>query len=103
MKFLYILFYLAQQVNLEHPEIKEIVSKWIDEIVLGLATLIHIFNPSSIVLGGGIMVQPYILEQIQARVPQMVMSSFAHVQISSAKLGNSAGLLGAYYLASQKL
>ena len=28
--------------NLEHPEIKEIVSKWIDEIVLGLATLIHI-------------------------------------------------------------
>ncbi len=89
--------------NLEHPEIKEIVSKWIDEIVLGLATLIHIFNPSSIVLGGGIMLQPYILEQIQARVPQMVMSSFAHVQISSAKLGNSAGLLGAYYLASQKL
>ena len=89
--------------NLEHPEIKEIVSKWIDEIVLGLATLIHIFNPSSIVLGGGIMVQPYILEQIHARIPQMVMSSFAHVQISSAKLGNSAGLLGAYYLASQKL
>ena len=89
--------------NLEHPEIKEVVSKWIDEIVLGLATLIHIFNPSSIVLGGGIMVQPYILEQIHARIPQMVMSSFAHVQISSAKLGNSAGLLGAYYLASQKL
>ena len=89
--------------NLEHPEIKEIVSKWIDEIVLGLATLIHIFNPSSIVLGGGIMVQPYILEQIHARIPQMVMSSFAHVQISSAELGNSAGLLGAYYLASQKL
>ena len=89
--------------NLEHPEIKEVVSKWIDEIVLGLATLIHIFNPSSIVLGGGIMVQPYILEQIHARIPQMVMSSFAHVQISSAELGNSAGLLGAYYLASQKL
>lgn len=71
--------------------------------MLGLATLIHIFNPSCVVLGGGIMVQPYILEQIHARIPQMVMSSFAHVQISSAELGNSAGLLGAYYLASQKL
>ena len=89
--------------NLERPEIKAVVNKWIDEIVLGLATLIHIFNPSCIVLGGGIMVQPYILEQIHARIPQMVMSSFAHVQISSAELGNSAGLLGAYYLASQKL
>ena len=89
--------------NLERPEIKEVVNKWIDEIVLGLATLIHIFNPSCIVLGGGIMVQPYILEQIHTRIPQMVMSSFAHIQISSAELGNSAGLLGAYYLASQKL
>lgn len=89
--------------NLERPEIKAVVNKWIDEIVLGLTTLIHIFNPSCIVLGGGIMVQPYILEQINVRIPQMVMSSFSHVQISSAKLGNSAGLLGAYHLAAQKL
>ena len=88
--------------NLERPEIKAVVNKWIDEIVLGLTTLIHIFNPSCIVLGGGIMVQPYILEQINTRIPQMVMASFSHVQISSAKLGNSAGLLGAYYLAAQK-
>ena len=89
--------------DLERPEIKAVVNKWIDEIMLGLTTLIHIFNPSCIVLGGGIMVQPYILEQIHVRIPQMVMSSFSHVQILSAKLGNSAGLLGAYYLASQKL
>lgn len=89
--------------NLDCPEIKSAVNKWIDEIVLGLTTLIHIFNPSCIVLGGGIMVQPYILEQINIRIPQMVMSSFSHVQIFSAKLGNSAGLLGAYYLAAQKL
>ena len=89
--------------NLERPEIKAVVNKWIDEIVLGLTTLIHIFNPSCIVIGGGIMVQPYILEQIHVRIPQMVMSSFSHVQIFSAKLGNSAGLLGAYYLAAQKL
>ena len=88
---------------LKRPEINEVINKWIDEIVLGLATLIHIFNPSCIVLGGGIMVQPYILERIHTRIPQMVMSSFTHVQISNAKLGNSAGLMGAYYLASQKL
>ena len=89
--------------NLERPEIKTVVNKWSDEIVLGLATLIHIFNPSCIILGGGIMVQPYILKQIHTRIPQMIMSSFTHVEIFSAQLGNSAGLLGAYYLASQKL
>lgn len=89
--------------NLERVEVKTIVNNWIDEIILGLVTLIHIFNPSLIVLGGGIMVQPYILEQIHKRIPHMVMSSFSHVQISNAQLGNSAGLLGAYYLAIQKL
>ena len=95
----------GQQIfaNLDRPEIKSVVNKWIDEIVLGLTTMIHIFNPSFIILGGGIMVQPYILEQINLRIPQMVMSSFSHVQISGAKLGNSAGLLGAYYLAARKL
>ena len=31
------------------------------------------------------MVQPYILERIHTRIPQMVMSSFTHVQISNAK------------------
>lgn len=89
--------------SMERPEIKALIDQWIDEIVLGLTTLIHIFNPSDIVLGGGIMVQPYILKQIRLRIPQMVMSSFSHVQIHSALLGNSAGLLGAYHLASQKL
>ena len=54
-------------------------------------------------MGKFIMVQPYILKQIHTRIPQMIMSSFTHVEIFSAQLGNSAGLLGAYYLASQKL
>lgn len=88
--------------NLERSEIKAVVNRWIDEIALGIASLIHIFNPSCIVLGGGIMAQPYILEQIHLRIPKMVMSSFTHVELYSAQLGNSAGLLGAYHLAAQK-
>lgn len=89
--------------QLERPEVKSLINEWVDEIVLGLSTLIHIFNPSCIVLGGGIMVQPYIMERIQLRLPDMIMSSFAHVEVCAAKLGNAAGLLGAYHLALQKL
>src|SRR5699024_10624306 len=36
-------------------EIQELISDWIDEIVIGLISSIHIFNPSTIVVGGGIM------------------------------------------------
>lgn len=82
-------------------EIKAVVDCWITEILFGLTTLIHIFNPSCIILGGGVMEQPYIIEQIKDKLGQSIMPSFAHVEIKPAALGNNAGLLGANYLASQ--
>lgn len=82
-------------------EVKAVVDCWISEILFGLTTLIHIFNPSCVILGGGIMVQPYIIEQIKSKIGQSIMPSFAHVEIKPAALGNTAGLLGANYLASQ--
>lgn len=87
--------------QLADPNVKELIDAWIDEILIGLATVIHIFNPSCVVLGGGIMVQPYIIDVIKRKLPSHIMPSFAQVQIAPAKLGNSAGLLGIYYLAEQ--
>lgn len=87
--------------NLEMDGVKELLDGWIDEILLGLSTLIHIFNPPCVVLGGGIMVQPYIIERLQAKLPNFIMSSFAHVSIVPAALGNTAGMLGVYYLTEQ--
>ncbi|WP_077369770.1 ROK family protein [Anaerosalibacter sp. Marseille-P3206] len=74
---------------------KEIVDRWIDEIVIGISSLVHIFNPSLIVLGGGIMKQEYIVESIKEKLPDYIMRSFRNVKIESAKLGNDAGILGA--------
>ena len=84
--------------RIAEPSVKELVDDWIGEILLGLSTIIHIFNPPCIVLGGGIMVQPYITDEITRRLPAQIMSSFAHVKILPAQLGNSAGLLGIYHL-----
>ncbi len=83
------------------PSVQAIVDGWIDEIVYGLITLIHVFNPSCIVLGGGVMAQPYILEQVKKKVMTEVMDSFRNLEICQAELGNQAGLLGAAYLASK--
>ena len=69
---------------------------WIDEVACGLASLIHVFNPPCVVLGGGIMNEPYIQEQLQARLDSLVMPSFRKgLAVVRARLGNKAGLLGA--------
>ncbi len=89
--------------QLERAEVKQLLEDWTDEILLGLSTLIHIFNPSCVVLGGGIMAQPYILELLRHKLAGYIMSSFSHVKLVAASLGNKAGMYGIYYLTSQYL
>lgn len=86
--------------RLDEPKVREIVNEWIDEIVWGLITVTHIFNPACIVLGGGVMAQPYIIDEVKKKASARIMASFRSVDIRQAELGNQAGLLGAAYLAS---
>ncbi|MDE6221074.1 MAG: ROK family protein [Lachnospiraceae bacterium] len=83
---------------LHEPDVKMLVDHWIQEIIYGLTTIIHMLNPESVILGGGIMEQPYIIEQLRARLYPNIIPSFRSVQIRKAALGNRAGLLGAALL-----
>ncbi|MEG0368928.1 MAG: ROK family protein [Hungatella sp.] len=87
--------------RLEEDAVKRVVDQWIDEIVYGLISIIHIFNPACVVLGGGVMAQPYIIEEVRKKTAVRVMSSFRDVVLKPAALGNQAGLLGAAYLAKK--
>jgi predicted NBD/HSP70 family sugar kinase len=89
--------------NIENPAVKEIVDEWIIEIIYGLASLIHVFNPSLIILGGGVMQNNYIINSIREKISNYIMPGFADVKIVQAELGNDAGLWGAGHLASLKL
>ena len=89
--------------QMDDPQVMNILDAWVDEIMMGLATLTHIFNPSCIIVGGGIMVQPLIIKKINEKKNQYIMPSFAHVKILPAELGNSAGLLGANHIAVKLL
>ena len=82
------------------PEVKMLVDDWIREISYGLICLIHTFNPSAIVLGGGIMKEPYIVLNLTAILSASTKPSFRDCRLLPAALGNNAGLLGAAHLAS---
>lgn len=79
-------------------EIKEAVDHWIDEITYGLVSLIHIFDPDKIALGGGIMAQPYVYEEVKRKTIERVENNFKDIQLVPAELGNQAGLMGAAHL-----
>lgn len=80
--------------HLNNSNIRTVVDEWIEEIVNGMVTLIHIFNPAVFILGGGVMEQDYILDSIRERVPGQIMPLFRTIEIRKAALGNRAGLYG---------
>lgn len=87
--------------RIEEPQIRAIIDQWIDEIIYGLVSITHLLNPSCVILGGGIMEQPYIPDQIEQKLMPSIMSSFRGLKIKTAQLGNQAGMLGAARLAEE--
>ncbi len=92
---------IFNEENFSKPEIRNAVESWIDEIVTGLISIIYTFNPSLIVLGGGIMNEKYIVDSINDKIQNKLMPSFRNVKIVNSNLGNTAGMLGVAYKASK--
>lgn len=94
-------FQIFQKENMQRPEIRSEIDKWIDEIIIGLMNLIYIFNPPLIVIGGGIMNEDYIIELIDRKIYSRLMKSFKNVRIERSQKGNDSALLGVAYKASK--
>lgn len=84
-------------------EVRTAVDAWIREVSYGLVTLIHIFNPGAVILGGGVMAQEYVIGEIKKIIRPKLAGGFKETEIIGAKLGNRAGMTGAAFLAEQKL
>lgn len=84
-------------------QVKKVVDNWIDEIIIGLVTIIHIFNPNALILGGGILAESYIENEINRRLGIRVMKSYQTFKVRKAELKNTAGLLGASYIAANAI
>ncbi len=86
-----------------NPALRRTLRRWVDEICEGLCSLAYIFNPSCIIVGGGVMEQDALVEMVRARVAERLIHSFAGLEILRATLGNAAGLYGAMEYAKDRL
>lgn len=89
--------------RLDNPDMKAIVDHWLDEVAAGACALIHAYNVPCIVLGGGVMEQPYAIEGARSRILNRIIPGFDGVRVVAASLGNLAGMYGAATLAEKLL
>lgn len=89
---------IFEKISQGHTELETLVQEWMSEVSAGLISLVHIFNPSMILIGGGVMEQNVVVNHISKQIQSYVMDSFSQVDIKKASLGNKAGLLGAVSL-----
>lgn len=91
--------YTNEYTRVNH-ELKLLVDEWISDIASGLIGLIHIFNPSLIIIGGGVSEQHELfLNPLKEIILTKAMRNYvSHLEILPAKCGNDAGILGAVSL-----
>ncbi len=93
-------FEIFEKENFTKPEIRSVIDQWIDEMIIGLINIIYIFNPPLIILGGGIINEDYVIDLIDRKIYNLLMTNYKDVNIVRSRLGNDAPLLGVAYEAS---
>ena len=88
---------VATKITISNPEL------WQHRIAMGIASVIHVFNPPCVVLGGGLMEDQERFFNLCREIYTLLAPGFEHLTIASAELKNRAGMLGAGYLAMKKL
>ena len=91
--------WIFHQLELENKHVMKIYDQWLDHVAAGLISLVHVFNPELILIGGGVSSQDKLLiEPIHKKVKTSVMPRYANnLEIEPASLANDAGMVGAVY------
>ena len=82
-----------------------IMDEWIYEIAMGVTGLVHVFDPETVIIGGGVSAQKELLvKPLREKILDLVQPDFADgLEIKAAELGNNAGMAGAvkYFMDSR--
>jgi len=80
---------------------QSVVDRFIDYLACGIASIVNIFQPEVLCIGGGVSHEgEYLLAPLRKIVEreQYIPEEVPKTQIVAAKLGNDAGIIGAAYL-----
>jgi glucokinase len=79
----------------------ELVAGEADYLGYGFASLLHLYSPQRLIMGGGVSrALDLMLPQIRAQITQTAMPPFRTVELVPAMLGDNSGLVGAAGLAA---
>lgn len=87
------------------PAAKAVTSAYCRELALGIGSLVNVFRPQVVLLGGGVSLQGENLTRpVEQLLPEYVFASreMGCPPVRCATLGNDAGILGAAMLATLK-
>lgn len=89
--------FITLRFNEGEPLAIEVVNQTAKYVALGVASLINIFNPKKVVIGGGISnAGDFFIVKIKENIQQFALKEcLENVSIERAELGNNAGLVGA--------
>lgn len=82
-----------------------IIESAAEALVAGAVGLVNAFNPSRLILGGGVIEGlPWLVDRVDREVRQRALTvATAPLQVLSAQLGNEAGVVGAAIMATRLL
>lgn len=88
---------IVERYEAHEEEARIAMEAHFQNLALGIASLIHIFAPQKVIIGGGISESgAFYIQHIRERVGELVMKETASfTTIECARLGNKAGCLGA--------
>ncbi|MED3782589.1 ROK family protein [Heyndrickxia sporothermodurans] len=88
-----------------NPQIKDIIELFCENLAEGIVTINYVLNPERIIIGGGVMEQTeYLYPIIKKKLETSMNGIFnRNIDFSFARLGNSAGMYGAYYLLKKQM
>lgn len=90
---------IFEAIEKGNDKLELILKEWIANIGNGLVSLVHIFNPEIIIIGGAVSKQEKLfIDPLRKYVESRVMKKFGEkLKIERAQLENQAGLVGAVY------